>query len=234
MEQSSDKFAIHEACREGKISIVESLLNANPRLAKRRDDDERLPIHWAVSYNQRAIVELLVQAKDFDVDAQDEIGWTSLMMASSLKEGEDIVELLLKKGADPKMTTIHFAASKNNLDTARKLIAAGATSRIKDKRQQTPLHRAAAIGSIPMMKLLMENKSPLDATDLDGMTAWHHAVCEGHGDAAMVLLKAGADAVKRTKDGVLAIDLAPDEKVKSFIVKSAEMEGIEVYPPSEE
>lgn len=51
-------------------STVESLLNANPRLANRRDEDDRLPIHWAVSYNHLSIVSLLVQSKGFDVDAQ--------------------------------------------------------------------------------------------------------------------------------------------------------------------
>ena len=38
-----------------------------------RDEDERLPIHWAVSYNHLPIVELLVSRKDFDPDVQVEI-----------------------------------------------------------------------------------------------------------------------------------------------------------------
>lgn len=63
--------------------MVESLLNVspggihsscseqgNPRLATTRDEDERLPIHWAVSYNHVPIVELLVSRKDFDPDVQ--------------------------------------------------------------------------------------------------------------------------------------------------------------------
>ena len=39
------------------------------------------------------------------------------------------------------------------------------------------------------------------------------AIAEGHGDAALVLLKAGAETDKRDVDGHLAIDLAPDKKV---------------------
>ena len=39
------------------------------------------------------------------------------------------------------------------------------------------------------------------------------AISEGHGDAAMVLLKAGAETDRRDVDGNLAIDLAPDKKV---------------------
>lgn len=36
----------------------------------KRDDDDRVPIHWALSSNHQAIVELLVSRKDFDADIQ--------------------------------------------------------------------------------------------------------------------------------------------------------------------
>ena len=45
-------------------------IKANPKLATQRDDDDRLPIHWAVSYNHLSIVEMLVSRKDFDPDVQ--------------------------------------------------------------------------------------------------------------------------------------------------------------------
>ncbi len=44
----------------------------------------------------------------------------------------------------------------------------------------------------------------------------------------MLLLKAGAETDKRDVDGNLAIDLAPDEKIKKFLVQSAEREGIDL------
>lgn len=148
------------------------------------------------------------------------------MIASSLREGDDIVDILLRKDADATMkselltfrkpsssksltnsrltsiamsrfqwssrfpyiihlhhdhnlscsaqTALHFTASKNNLETARKLISHRALARVKDKRSQLPLHRAAAIGSVPMVKLMLENKSPVNATDVSGLTALHH------------------------------------------------------------
>ena len=39
------------------------------------------------------------------------------------------------------------------------------------------------------------------------------AISEGHGDAALVLLKAGAETDRRDVDGHLALELAPDSKV---------------------
>lgn len=44
------------------------------------------------------------------------------------------------------------------------------------------------------------------------------AISEGHGDAALELLKAGAEMDKRDVDGHLAIDLAPDSKVSKEIL----------------
>lgn len=109
---------------------------------------------------------------------------------------------------------LHFATSKINISTVRTLIAHKCSARVKDKRGQLALHRAAAVGSVPIMKILLEDgKSPVNATDMDGLTALHHAVAEGHGDAAIFLLKAGAEADKRDSNGLLAIDLVPDTKV---------------------
>lgn len=144
------------------------------------------------------------------------------MIASSLKEGDALIDLLLSKDADvnvksvspillpdqdlsangaPLMldfngqvsfpqgqvspnskltsliqTALHFCASKNNLDIARKLISHKASARVKDKRGQLPLHRAAAVGSVPMVNLLLENRSPLNATDISAYTALHHGM----------------------------------------------------------
>ncbi|GAM41575.1 hypothetical protein TCE0_042f14792 [Talaromyces pinophilus] len=231
------KFAIHEAAREGKTSVVESLLNANPKLASRKDDDERLPIHWAAAYNRLPIVELLVSNKYFDPDVTDGSGWTPLMIAASLKnaEGDAIIDLLLRKDADVNIKSVsgqnalHFAASKANLSTVKTLVAHKCSARVKDRRGQLALHRAAAVGSTPILKILLdEGKSPVNATDVDGLTALHHAISEGHGDAAILLMKAGTDLEKRDGEGNLAIDLAPDTKVRKYILQTAEREGIEL------
>lgn len=104
------------------------------------------------------------------------------MIASSLKEADALLTLLLSKSADPTLTTtsgqtaLHFAASKSNLDAAKTLLQHKASARVKDKRGQLPLHRAAAVGNVPMVKLLLENRSAVNASDMDGCTALHHGM----------------------------------------------------------
>ncbi len=68
------------------------------------------------------------------------------------------------------------------------------------------------------------------------------AISEGHGDTALLLLKSGAETDKKDVDGHLAIEIAPDKKVRAlvdaqglesdkkqirdFLLQSAEYEGI--------
>ena len=212
---------------------------ANPKLSAAVDDDGRLPIHWACAYNQVSSIRLLINIRrpSFDPDVADASGWTPLMISCSLpnEEGSEAVAILLSKEADTNLktnsgqTALHFATSKQNLDLCRTLLSHKATARTKDKRGQLPLHRAAAVGNVPILKLLLkEGKSPLDATDIDGMTSLHHAISEGHGDTAIELIKAGADVTKRDREDRLAIDLAPDSKVRKYIIYEAEKEGVDL------
>jgi 26S proteasome non-ATPase regulatory subunit 10 len=78
---------------------------------------------------------------------------------------------------------MHFIASKKNVDLARLLFdqIPPASARVKDKRGQYAIHRAAAVGSVPMVELLIKKQSPVNATDVAGQTPLHHAVAEGHG-----------------------------------------------------
>ncbi|KXH62647.1 hypothetical protein CSAL01_01213 [Colletotrichum salicis] len=236
MAETQDKFPLHTAAREGKVSVAETILKTEPKLAVREDDDGRLPIHWAASSNCIDIIILLTQIRSFDPDVQDGSGWTPLMISASLKDGEDLVNLLLQKGADVNLKNhngqgvLHFVASKNNLDVAKKLLNHDppASTKIRDKRSQYAIHRAAAIGSVPMVTLLIKHGSPLNSTDASGYTALHHAIAEGHGDTAVALLKAGAVINKKDNDGCLPLDLSPDKEVRRFIERAAEEEGIEL------
>lgn len=88
------------------MSQVESLLAANPNLANRRDSDDRLPIHWACSYSHLEILQLLTQTKGFDVDAQDGSGWSPLMIACSVEDGDEMVDLLLSRDADVNLKSL--------------------------------------------------------------------------------------------------------------------------------
>ncbi|PHH80261.1 hypothetical protein CDD80_2284 [Ophiocordyceps camponoti-rufipedis] len=209
-----DPFPLHTAARLGQ------------------DYDGRYPIHWAASSNTLAIVVLLACQDSFDPDvqlilpAQDDSGWSPLMISASVPDSEPVLKTLLQKGADvneknnSSQSALHFVASKKNLDVARLLLGAKppASTRVRDNRGQYPIHRAAAVGSVPMIRLLLQSNSPINAADVEGFTPLHHAIAEGHGDAAVVLLEKGADFTVKNSDGELALDLAPDKEANAGVV----------------
>jgi ankyrin repeat protein len=106
-------------------------------------------------------------------------------------------------------TALHFVASKKNLETAKILIENKASTRVRDRRGQYPIHRAAATGSVPMVLLFLRNRSPLNATDNEGFTPLHHASAEGHGaftrQSVQYLVKNLMRADKRPSQGTLPL-----------------------------
>ena len=61
-------------------------MQANPKLANLKDDDERLPIHWAVSYGHLDIAILLSGVKDFDPDVEVSFAYKFPALYSLWKE----------------------------------------------------------------------------------------------------------------------------------------------------
>lgn len=116
------------------------------------------------------------------------------MIAVSLKEPDQLADLFLRKSADVNakthngQTSLHFASSKKNLAIVRTLLSntPPASARVKDKRGQYAIHRAAAVGSVPIVEALIKARSPLNAADVSGQTPLHHAVAEGHGEFCLV------------------------------------------------
>ncbi|KAK9249298.1 ankyrin repeat-containing domain protein [Lipomyces tetrasporus] len=241
-EEPVDAFPLHTAAREGRELAVRSIIRSDPPLISKRDDDGRTPLFWAVSAGNADIVQSLLtaaagsdgQLKRLDIDDTDEAGWTVSHIAASVGS-LPILDMLLPYDPDLSrqtsagQTPLHYAVSRVRYDVAVRLIEKfpGAV-RIRDRQNQVPLHRAAAIGNIPLINLLIKNKSPLNTVDRSGWTPLFHAAAEGHGDAALVLVRAGADTEKLDPDGNTFLKVCPDDKVKKWIQDVAVREGLEL------
>lgn len=231
---STNKFAIHEAVREGKLLLVNHLVDEDGKLLFLKDDDGRIPLHWACSGNNLEMVEILVReragVKPYDMDElEDASGWTPIHIAASVGNPQ-ILDLLMKASAETPdidlvtgqgTTALYLAISKNHYDVVRKLVDDyKCLCRVKDKKGLSPLHRAASIGSQPIVKLLVEKgKVNVNAKDGQGWTSLHHALAEGHGDTAVLLVQLGADPELANDDGEKPVQVAVDEKVARFFVE---------------
>lgn len=66
----SEMEKLVEAIQKGNLTLVESILDANPSLAAQCDSSGATPLHHAAFYGHRAIVHLLIE-KGANINAHD-------------------------------------------------------------------------------------------------------------------------------------------------------------------
>lgn len=220
---------LHEACMSNNLHKAREIVNTAPEDLYQRDADGRIPLHWAVSFQSEEIVSfLLLKMEDVSVDNyKDESGWTpfhiacavgNLYIVNNLYERREKPDLNLQ--TNQGVTALHLAITKKHINVCEFLLEKGASVRIKDKRSQLPLHRAAAIGSMGMVEMLCKAGSPLNTPDVEGWTPLFQALAEGHGDVAVLLVKYGADPNLETSNGSKAVDFAVNDQVKSYFLRN--------------
>lgn len=222
----TEEYYVHGLARDGKIEAVVASLAKEPKLLVEKDEDERTPLHWACTSNNTLMVRQMMQfAQNVDLDdLTDASGWTPVHIAAALGN-EELLGIFLTHQPVPDVslatlqgtTSLHLATSKNHYGVVKQLVAAKAKVNVQDKRGQSALHRAASVGSQPIVKaLVQEGKARINVADKDGWTPLHHALAEGHGDVAVLLVKLGADTTAVDSDGNTAEKVAVDSKVAAF------------------
>jgi ankyrin repeat protein len=139
-----------------------------------------MPLHTAVAYGRRDIVELLIN-KGAEIDSKTNNGGTSLSLAAQLGN-RDIAELLINMGAeiDSKAnnggTPLRAAAIYGQRDVAELLINKGADINSKDNNGRTPLHWAVANGHRDIIELLINKGAELNIKADNGLTPLKSAI----------------------------------------------------------
>ncbi len=115
-------------------------------------------------------------------------------------------------------TGLHIAAAAYQTEIARKLIAAGADVRARNRRGQGALHYAAVgapgaktwnpSAQAATIVCLIEAGADPNAVDMDGVTPLHRAVRTRCAEAVRTLLAHGADPARKNKSGSTPMRLA--------------------------
>ena len=118
--------AVSEAVTFGHAEIVRALFDAGGDTEAVNSLGENL-IHWATITNRAAVIPVLAAAR-VPVDATDDFGYTPLMYAATIDQGDnDTLEALLRAGADVSIrddegrTALQQAQRLKHLDAARVL-----------------------------------------------------------------------------------------------------------------
>ena len=93
--------------KKPNLDIVRDLITLGANLDWQDEENtEWTALHWAASYNQIEIVQMLIEAK-VDLDIQDEEGMTALHRAAERNRPE-IARMLVGAGADVSVPNIFW------------------------------------------------------------------------------------------------------------------------------
>ncbi len=143
-----------------------------------------------------------------------------------LREAGDALDEPMVLIGTSSATAITGAVRLGNLAVVRKLLDMGARADEADPSGITLLDRAVLGNQVEIAQLLIARGADVNRADKIGFTALLYAASIDFGDSAMIdlLLKAGAHADARTKDGLTALDLARKYK-HTHLIASLEAGG---------
>lgn len=139
---------------------------------------------------------------------EGEIGLTMALASESMKAAQVLlswpqtnVNALNRRGESPLM----LAALKGHQDIVDTLIKKGADV---NKTGWTPLHYAASGGHAAIIRLLLENHAYIDAESPNGSTPLMMAAMYGTGETVDLLIAEGADPQLKNQQGLTALQFA--------------------------
>lgn len=236
------KVDVFDAATLGLTAKLGLLLKSDPKLIAARDAAQRTPLHWAAMRSQTDTAQFLldngaeVDARDenertplicagrskpevarlllehkADIDASDKDGHCLLeeAMSTYTREQFKLIESYRRKGSSELTEAISAGDAtkvQGLLDGDPQLV------RTRDELAATPLHWAAAKGSVLMVRILIQYKADVNALSFDEGTPLLDAALLGQKENARVLIDNGA-----TVDVFAAAALGLKDKLAELI-----------------
>lgn len=174
-EKKTVQLSLIDACYDGDMARLESLLDAGIDI-NARNNDGVTALAYASDRGHTDIVKKLL-ANNADANVRSNIGSTPLMNAAYTGHVK-IVNLLIASGADVNAKSVNGT---------------------------TALMNAAAHGFVEIVEILLANDADINACDKCGLNALWNAVSSGYCDVAIILIRSGADVNAKANDGTTAL-----------------------------
>ncbi|KIL84236.1 Alpha-latrocrustotoxin-Lt1a [Fusarium avenaceum] len=194
--------ALHCAAEKGELAIVKLLLEQPGVIATSPDNTGMTPLHWAVrSRNHTSHPWLPMRKRIFRCNGPPGFRAQSL----------DIIKILLAR-PDINATPLHIAAS-SRLRSGMKLMGLlleqrGVDITDVDNDGRTILHYLCGSHEqfYPpdlVIETALREGVPIDEISVNGLTAFHQALCSGNFVTALFLLSLGADPMHELMDELI-------------------------------
>ncbi|XP_031843274.2 uncharacterized protein LOC116431651 [Nomia melanderi] len=188
--------------RFAKFRKIKDFLSKN-RTIDLRYPTENLstPLTAAIDRDDPQILSLLLEKNSADLDETitQPYGRTALMYASYVSRDPEMLQVLLKKGADLQKTDIRgwtclqYAIVGERSKNLSFLLDAGASLNQQDLQGRTPLMVSVYLSNLDILTYLLDRGAEVDTKDNAGLTALQLAILSRKRDAAVVLMERGSD-----------------------------------------
>ncbi|CAH1397503.1 unnamed protein product [Nezara viridula] len=195
------------ALLNGRISVVRflSLHGAN---IDERDTVGNTPLYTAAWNGMDTMVKTLIELGANLKSRVGQLGLTAVHAAAARGHAQ-VVELLLREGADPDIkdrnhaTPLHWASS---LEVAKVLLNNGAYVDTRNINRETPLHKASSLGRADVVRELLQRGADIDAKTIDGKTPAYEAILQNQYYTLKILIENGTNINAKGPNGLTVLN----------------------------
>lgn len=199
-----------DAATSGDVAKVRAMLQADPSLARTRDENGVSAIMKAMYYGKKdvvaALLETAVELDVFEAAATGRVERASNLIA----DDPSLANLYSPDGFTP----LGFAVFFGQPEVAKALLAGGAdvNAASRESMKVTPLASAAAAKQTDIARLLIQHGANVNARAASGHIPLHEASANGNVELVRLLIENGADLDAKTDDGKTPLDFAIEYK----------------------
>ena len=191
---------LHFAAANGNVKLAQLLIDNGARIDA-KEKSGLTPLAMAVVLGDSPMIDLLI-ARGADINCRDKEGMTPLHLAVGKP-------LPVSRLDEHGMTLLHSAhdiqeAGNRSRAVVEDLLARGANPNLRDNSGDSPLDRAACVGTLNQefgaVLPLIQHTDPKNVNS-NGATALHWAVILGKRELIEAAIKRGADVNAQIKNG---------------------------------